>query len=240
MLHFDREGFLRSLPPDDEAQTLIQGEIRNKHYFSGHDVVRVLRPHLQSPNGGERLGAGTFRDITWESEELNGVDSIVLYYSPDGGQSWQPQGSVPGGTHFTWRVPANATTQGLLKVEAYALDTFIGYDVTDAAFSVTNETTGIDPTAELRTMLLPNSPNPFRGSTRIGYTLAARAQVSLDIFNVSGRKVRTLVHDALDAGAQQATWDGRDDTGRHVTPGFYVVRLRTADAVASRRLLLMP
>jgi len=239
-LRFDREAFIRSFPPQDDVEALIQGEVRNKHYFSGHDAIRVLRPHLHAPNGGERLGAGTFRDVSWASDDLHGVDSIVLYYSPDGGQSWQQQGSVSGGTHFAWHVPADPTANGLLKVEAYGSGAFIGYDITDAPFSVTTETTGIDPTSGFRTMLLPNSPNPFRGSTRIGYTLAARVQVSLDIFDISGRKVRTLVHDALDPGSKQTTWDGRDDTGRHVTPGFYVLRLRTPEVVMSRRLLLMP
>jgi len=239
-LRFDREAFLRSLPPQDEVEALIQGEIRGKHYFSGRDAVRVLRPHIQSPNGSERLSAGTFRDVSWESDDLDGVDSIVLSYSPDGGQSWQAEGSTSGTTHVAWRVPANATANGLLKVAAYGSGEFIGYDVTDAPFSVVIGTTGIEPIAGARTTLLPNSPNPFRGSTQIGYTLAARAQVSLEIFNVSGMKVRTLVHDAFDAGPQQATWNGRDEAGRRVTPGIYVVRLRTPEFAASRRLLLMP
>ena len=82
----------------------------------------------------------------------------------------------------------------------------------------------------------PNGPWPSSESgTRLTWT-----DVSLTVFNISGMKVRTLVRDALDAGPQEATWNGRDDAGRRVTPGIYVVRLRTPGFVASRCLLLMP
>jgi flagellar hook capping protein FlgD len=202
--------------------------------------VRVLRPHLLSPNGGERLSAGTFRDVSWESEDLNGVDSISLFYSPDGGQSWQSAGSVGGATRLSWRVPADATANALLKVEAYGSGEFIGYDVTDTPFSVLTETTGITPTPELRTALYQNVPNPFHATTTIAYSLAAAGDVSMDVFDISGKRVRVLVRGVRGNGPQVATWDGRDDAGRRVTPGMYVVRLRTGDVQASRRLLLMP
>jgi|GEM_PF-6633664 len=74
-------------------------------------------------------------------------------------------------------------------------------------------------------VLGPNYPNPFNPSTTIPYLLSERADVSLDVYDLGGRFVRTLVRDAQGPGAYQAVWDGTDRTGRAVSSGVYLCRL---------------
>ncbi len=66
------------------------------------------------------------------------------------------------------------------------------------------------------------APNPFLGSTRISFDLVRGGRASLSIFDVTGRRVRTLIDGARrGAGTHDASWDGRDDADRPVSPGTY-------------------
>ncbi len=74
--------------------------------------------------------------------------------------------------------------------------------------------------------LRANVPNPFQARTTITFDLARSAPVSLVVYDVAGRRVRTLVDGAaLDAGAHTADWNGLDDGGRRVPAGLYFARL---------------
>ena len=74
--------------------------------------------------------------------------------------------------------------------------------------------------------LTQNVPNPFNAWTAISYQLSAFSKVELSIFNILGRKVRTLVNDNKDAGQYSVGWDGRDDSGKCVVSGVYLYRLK--------------
>jgi len=71
-------------------------------------------------------------------------------------------------------------------------------------------------------------PNPFNPEVAIGYTLAAAGPVSLEVFDGRGRRVRTLHDGPQDAGGHRVVWRGRDDDGRPLASGTYLVRLRAA------------
>jgi hypothetical protein len=87
--------------------------------------------------------------------------------------------------------------------------------------------------------LEPNAPNPFRGSTRIAYSLAEEGWASLRVVDVTGRVVRTLVDGRLPAGPGEVTWDGRDLRGRPVPAGVYWVRLLTREEARTRKMTLL-
>ena len=103
-----------------------------------------------------------------------------------------------------------------------------------------------EDTAQRQTtvQLLPNYPNPFNPETWIPYRLETASDVSLSIYDVSGRLVRTI-----DVGYQSARrytnrsdaiyWDGRNTHGEHVSSGVYVYRLTAGDYSASRRMVIV-
>ena len=91
-----------------------------------------------------------------------------------------------------------------------------------------------------RTALHANVPNPFNPTTAIAFDLARDGQVSLRVYDVAGRVVRTLVESRLRAGSgQSAKWDGLDATGNPVASGVYFYRLVTADHDETRKMVLM-
>lgn len=87
--------------------------------------------------------------------------------------------------------------------------------------------------------LYQNYPNPFNPETKIQYDLPKSSQVKIEIFNMLGQKIRTLVDEGKAAGSYVVVWDGRKDNGEAVASGVYIYRLRTDGFVKSRKLLLL-
>jgi hypothetical protein len=87
--------------------------------------------------------------------------------------------------------------------------------------------------------LSQNYPNPFNPVTRIDYTLPAAADTRLEIYNVRGQLVRTLVNDRLEAGAHFVHWDSNDSYGQPVAPGIYFYRLQAGQQMKVKKMLLL-
>ena len=84
-----------------------------------------------------------------------------------------------------------------------------------------------------------NYPNPFNPSTVIPYEIPASAYVRLEVFNLLGQRLATLVDGVRPAGAHTAQWDGTDAAGRAVGAGVYIYRLSGGGVTVSRRMVLV-
>jgi hypothetical protein len=82
-------------------------------------------------------------------------------------------------------------------------------------------------------------PNPFNGGTRIAYELTSDVAVRIDVHDLRGRRVVTLVDGKPGIGSHEAFWSGRDAQGRTVGAGAYLVRVACGDAVTTRRVSLL-
>ncbi|MCB9463852.1 MAG: hypothetical protein H6682_09230 [Candidatus Eisenbacteria bacterium] len=89
------------------------------------------------------------------------------------------------------------------------------------------------------TRLEPGMPNPFHPRTTLRYSLGSPGPVDLAIFDVSGRRVRTLASGELSAGAHEVAWDGTDESGRRVASGTYWARLEAAGRRSASRLVVL-
>jgi hypothetical protein len=85
----------------------------------------------------------------------------------------------------------------------------------------------------------PSYPNPFNPSTTIRYELPEVARARLLVFDILGRKIRTLVDEQQEGGRYQAVWDARNDAGLSVGSGVYVFRFEAGDFSASGKMLLV-
>ncbi len=83
-------------------------------------------------------------------------------------------------------------------------------------------------------------PNPFRAGTTIRFGLPERTTARIDVYSATGRRVRTLLDEPLDAGYHRVTWDGRRADGRRAAPATYYVRLEVGSTSTSRKLILLP
>jgi flagellar hook assembly protein FlgD len=87
---------------------------------------------------------------------------------------------------------------------------------------------------------LDATPNPFKPATTIRYTLQEAAPVTIRIFSVQGRLVRTLRNqEYTESGIHEVPWDGSSDQGRAVVSGVYLVRTTAGDQVNTLKLAVM-
>lgn len=85
--------------------------------------------------------------------------------------------------------------------------------------------------------LLPAAPNPFAARTALAFDLPHTARVRLDVFDVSGQRVRTLVDAQLAPGRHRLSWDGTSDRGGDVAAGIYFVHLAAGAQHATSRVV---
>ncbi|MDW7681365.1 MAG: FlgD immunoglobulin-like domain containing protein, partial [bacterium] len=87
--------------------------------------------------------------------------------------------------------------------------------------------------------LMQNYPNPFNASTTIQFSLPKRVHTKIQIFNISGQLVRTLVNKEMRGGINKIIWDGRNDHGQLLTTGLYLIRTEAAKQTAVKKMLLI-
>lgn len=84
-----------------------------------------------------------------------------------------------------------------------------------------------------------NYPNPFNPTTTISYQLPEAGQVRLDIYNVRGQLVRTLIDAEMKAGSYSIVWNGKDKTGQNMASGIYFYRLSSQSGTLVRKMFLL-
>jgi hypothetical protein len=89
------------------------------------------------------------------------------------------------------------------------------------------------------TTLVGITPNPFNPQTKITYDLAREGQVRLEVYDVQGRLVRTLVDSTRDVGRHTETWNGADDSGGRVASGVYLARLTAGGMTGMMKMMLL-
>ncbi len=87
--------------------------------------------------------------------------------------------------------------------------------------------------------LKQNMPNPFNPSTTIKFALPVSGHVNLDVYDIAGRLVRTLVNEEMEATDHSVVWNGRDNDNRQVASGVYYYRLSADDFNDTRKMMLV-
>jgi hypothetical protein len=113
------------------------------------------------------------------------------------------------------------------------------FSLENALVVTVTEPEATDAPAAPPALWMTAAPNPFNPTTRVLFELSAAGAVRLDILDVAGRHVRTLVQDRLDAGRHERQWDGRNAAGAAVASGVYVARLQSGTTEMSQRLVLV-
>jgi hypothetical protein len=90
------------------------------------------------------------------------------------------------------------------------------------------------------TLLFTPYPNPTSRAVTFRFGLAVAGVADLELYNLAGQRVRQLTSDRLPAGEHTRIWDGRDEEGRPVAAGIYLVRLRTREVLLTRKVFVAP
>ena len=84
-----------------------------------------------------------------------------------------------------------------------------------------------------------NYPNPFNPETNIKYSVPNDGNIQIEVYNILGKKVRTLFEGQQTAGTYQVRWDARDDYGSTLSSGVYLITLRSGNFVTAKRVTLL-
>jgi hypothetical protein len=93
---------------------------------------------------------------------------------------------------------------------------------------------GVEEEAQVAYALEQNAPNPFNPTTTIGFTLAEAGNVTIDVYNVAGQKVDTLVNDFMEAGSHSVVWDASG-----FSAGVYFYTVKSGDFAKTMKMTLL-
>jgi len=86
---------------------------------------------------------------------------------------------------------------------------------------------------------LYNFPNPFNPETTISFNLSKVENIELEIFNIKGQKVKTLLNEQLSIGKHTVVWDGKDANNKQVSSGIYMYKLKAGDIQQTKKMILL-
>ncbi len=167
---------------------------------------------------------------------------LATLYSP-GGFSLADAEVTPDGSEV-WACNSSFGSPGI-RVFATGSGQLVGPPITctlppqgltfDAA---TGQVAGVNALSPSLSFAAP-SPNPARDAVTFQFSTARAGEVSMEVLDVSGRRVRAWRHDSPAAGRAELRWDLCDASGRRVAPGVYLASVRSAEALLSRRVLVL-
>ncbi len=202
----------------------------------GDDVGSSL---AETPDGGFVIAGGT------DSFRPGDTDVYLVRTDPSGSELWS---WIFGGT-----LDEFSNCVGVASDGGYVITGDIGSrngEFWDAyLIRVSSEYAGIgdgpsssSPVPESAT-LFPNYPNPFNPQTTITFDLAGAAgekqHVDLVVYDVRGRRVRTLIDSDLEPGSHSVAWSGRDESGIQVSSGMYLYTLRVGESKFVRKMTIL-
>jgi hypothetical protein len=201
--------------------------------LSGNAAAHVV---LDYPVGGETFQAGDVVMIQWHIEISHGPANWDLYFSRDGGSTWEtiamnlPESQLT----YDWTIPNIATDSGQVKV---VQDNVSGEDYSDASGNfIINTSTGINVFRNHADnfVLYPAYPNPFNNSTIISFYLPTTSRVQINIYNLLAQRLVTLVSKEMPAGIHQVRWDAGI-----FSSGIYIYQISTSYGLETGKLILM-
>jgi hypothetical protein len=194
-------------------------------------------------------------DTFWKSDEvfISSGDTATVSWHFDGVQGYALSDnpfphtagdrSAPDGTDG-----AAVNIFDRLQVSAIGWEVRSGGGPADAGLVITSRATSIDPvtSAEFEmdvpaaaTGLKSISPNPFGNTARIDYTVPRAGHVTIQVYDVRGRLVRTLVNGSIAEGAHVTSWDAHDEQGKDVASGIYFIRMVSLGGATVRKALVL-
>jgi hypothetical protein len=227
------------VPPDGTWQAALW-------WSYNHQDEWLISPQFTCPNDAQ---------LTFKSYVQLGSTHDDHYYvkvSTDGGSSWTPlwdATSQPGGAYNNYptnpiTIPLAAYANQNIKLAWHADDPpsndGLWYIWVMDDIVVEGVVANPEPaTPVIATALSGNYPNPFNPETTISYSVKDKQNVRLEIYNLKGQKVRTLVQETKSAGTYQVKWDGTDDQAQKVTSGVYLYRMQAGDYTSVRKMIML-
>jgi hypothetical protein len=219
-------------------RTIFMVEARNAQYNvgwpslpdSGYSVDN-LPPYAPAPFVGT-YSAGT-ASLHWQAVNVPDLANYKLYRGGTSSFVPGPSNLIASPTDTAYVDPAGAPNYYRIS----AVDSHGNEG--PSTLLLPSGTAGAGGSLPTEVSFAPPAPNPARGVAMLRYALPSDAVVRLAIYDVNGRRVRTLAEGSSTAGDHAVTWDVRDDGGRALGAGLYFARFEADGRVITRRLMTL-
>jgi hypothetical protein len=186
------------------------------------------------PGGGQVWLTGTNQTISWSGSTTSGP--VTIEVSRDSGTHWETIATNVLGPPFVWTVTPQVTHHARIRVRNMVLASNPGASTSD--FLIVSSLVGAGPERMPSNLALsPPSPNPSAGLVNFELALPYSASVEAGVYDVSGRRIRALLHGTLSAGRHEIAWDGRDESGEAAAAGLYFVKATGPGWSETRRVM---
>ncbi len=215
--------YMKPLPiAETSVDLVVDGSLARIDINSVSDIGAA---YLTIVHDGNRFGqpylTGEAEGMTLKYADDNGIMKILVY-SMDRGQM------IPGGSRSMVAIPIEGN--GTIRLTAADLADYYGRPLPAILGSSSMPKTFA---------LHQNYPNPFNNATTIYYEVPQAGQVTIEVYNIIGQRVRTLVSEDKSAGVYSVSWTGADESGREVASGIYLYRLNAPGFSAIKNMVLM-
>ncbi len=226
----------------DSIEVTVTGKVDNRT-FVARDTVKVRRGLIDDPRPGQPVRAGATRMVFFDPALSPTAVSVTLLSSRDGGDHWTVAATgLPNSGHVVWAVPDSVTDHArvaVLQVEQVIDARWVrGVLSTSDEFPVLN-TLEVAGDAPVVPELALASPNPNSHGARLRFRFPTARDVSLEIYDLQGRVVRTLFRGRAGVDWQEAEWDGLNSARERIGAGVYFARLRADGADLKKRIVLV-
>lgn len=195
----------------------VKVSVNITHTYQGDLTVTLTSPAGTVIRLHNRTGSGTDNIVGWYPDTLTPTDSL--------------NGLVGQNMQGNWRLTVADLGGGDVGVfNQWCLQIIYAPPYLSGA-----PDQGVPGVLTLR----GNYPNPFNPATNIRFDLPARGHVNLQVFDVAGRLIRTLVDEDREAATHEVMWDGTDDAGRTVPSGAYYCRVTSGTGTSTAKMLLL-
>ncbi len=141
-------------------------------------------------------------------------------------------------TQYSYSLDDYANQNIRIAIQCVSDDAFI-FMVDQVQIEAPGGTSNQPEIAPLVSQLIGNYPNPFNPETRIAFSTVENGPVAIDIYNVKGQKVRTLLNENREAGNHSVVWNGKDDNGKNVASGVFFYRMKSGKYSSTKKMILM-
>ncbi|OGU00770.1 MAG: hypothetical protein A2W29_13505 [Gemmatimonadetes bacterium RBG_16_66_8] len=237
---FDRAAMSLILPEGMDVPVSVTG-LLGPLRFAAFGSVRVKRAKVIAPAAGALIPPAGPYTVLWEIPGGVTAKYAQILYSFDRGGSWRiATTQTPNKGAYTWAVPDTAADSARVAILLVESADSTG-DVVQGVLGISDyfrigSTTAVEGLpGELA--LAPLRPNPAHGELALRYALPAKMEARLEVFDIAGRRVRTLASGVQAPGWHEAKWNGRSDGGDPVGAGIYFVRLKASGRVFRQHLV---
>lgn len=147
--------------------------------------------------------------------------------------SWANGGNV----EFAYINPSDNSVRVLVNTLVNNINSYSVYSL--GTYSSQSGVSVNTSTLPKRLSVAQNYPNPFNPSTIIQYSIPVQSHVTVQIFNIKGQFVRSLVNENKPSGSYNIQWDGNSDSGRKVSSGIYFYSVKSGDQELTRKMVMV-